>query len=132
MKQISKFDRDIETPSDSALVPPETCDVMGCGQPSQLAFLIADDGRKQRVVNGGMAIERTSGGQLKVRSGWKVEGWIARCADCYQRELYRSGKGAMSDVFGDTPWATMALANERSRRKTGTEGPSFEFSHAKP
>lgn len=78
--------------------PSKTCGCEYCDMPTAVAFGVA-------IVNGtlrtGAGSEFLDNGSPKAGVDFKY--FITRCADCYLRDLYRSGKGSRVAITGKNP-----------------------------
>jgi hypothetical protein len=124
--RFARDDDDVLAIEQSSLRWPEKCDRGSCERDTAVAFARAKrDGGREFVVNGGAVIERVSRAQkdeLRVRPGWQMLGWIARCAECYSHEVAKAGKSQMYDILGDVPYATQAAISAQAERRKKQEG----------
>ncbi len=76
------------------LKAPSRCQI--CDQPTQNAFLAVRDGARNRVGAPSDFLDKGS-----LRPEFVFLGWIARCADHYLRDLYRTKRGVWSAFAED-------------------------------
>ena len=96
-----------ETDSDIGRVPrpPTQCGVYGCatkqgrcGDADVLLMVVDDHGRERGGAASDFANEGEKSHALTMRSGYEFVRWVARCSECYQRDLDRTRKGKWNYV----------------------------------
>lgn len=80
----------------SWLTAPKVCSVSGCEKDTHLAFFKVSDGRKTITGSPGDFI-LSRGDEKKLKDGYTIVRWIARCADCYCADLLGANKNQIKD-----------------------------------
>lgn len=102
-------DRGAEVPS-----PPDQCSRAGCRGDTAIALAaVSEPGRGDRVGPG----SEFMGAGRTLRQGFRWNGWITRCADCYTQDLYRTRKGVWSTIT-ENPRGIPSLEEVRAHRKS--------------
>lgn len=74
--------------------PPRQCDVAGCDGKAAVLFVLSEHAGNRRVGIFSDSCNESFGPNGKcsrtVKPGYDFVRWIARCDDCYQRDLVRS------------------------------------------
>lgn len=71
----------------------EKCSIFACPDAAYIAFACVKDELGKTTID---VASRFVTEQRKMKKGYEWQYWIVRCADCYQNDLYRSGKGHWS------------------------------------
>lgn len=77
--------------------PPATCSRMGCNNETVVAMAVVRERNATLVVPGSEVL----GAGRVLRSGYEWVDWIGRCAECYSRDMARSGRGVYSEASRD-------------------------------
>lgn len=87
-------------PTLANLVPPRPreCNCSACENSANIFFLVVrtPTGTEKTVDPGTVLQKRRNEWELK--KGHEFVEWVARCSECYLRDLYRAGGGALQSI----------------------------------
>lgn len=106
---------------------PHRCSVGGCPNDAQVLFVVAEhDGRERSGAFADFCFEHVAPNGKRsatMKTGWTFVRWVARCGECYHRDLYARGKGKWSSLSRDgrptvdevREWQSAHAPNEGAR-----------------
>lgn len=93
MGNIKQF-KPTEPPSQGIEKYPDTCQVYGCGKPTDVVFSMAHNQSTGKRVCGNYVDLKN--GAYVAQTGYIFKGWVTRCCTCYAVELQAKGKSAIT------------------------------------
>ena len=77
--------------------PPKQCNKRDCENDTTIQFVrVSINGRTEASVFTDVGYKKAGG--LYLRGDYTFVDWVTRCGECYSRDLYRAGRGALQSL----------------------------------